>query len=502
MLKSLVVLNHPVRMGIQNKFFLQQISKTSIPVLPSFKQYRRSFTTSRFNQHATPVDDKKDSQLGHGGHSHSHGPGGNCDGSHSHGASDAANELEDHDHIHLRESETETNDSFTFGSINHSHNHSHGQNELLVWDKKKFWENPGVRITWIGLLINVGMATGKLVGGIVFHSQALMADSVHAISDLVSDFLTLGTVGLAARGPNQNFPYGYGKIETVGSLAVSSILTMAGLSIGWASLVNIVGPMVPHTIIEALNAYHIHLLSGGHGHSHAHAHDITNVNAAWIAGASIVAKEWIFKATSKIAKEQNSKVLLANAWHHRVDSLTSLVALITITGGHFFGIQSLDAVGGLLVSGLVIKAGFNGIVIATNELIDRSVPKTDARYIEIDSKLNDLLGKLLSNNNSKKPYSINELVLLTSGPNVHAKVKLEVPLQRWDNVLDINEFEIVSHHLKTQLIKDIDNLRNVDIEFIGEKPEPEEESKEESTQESAQEPEHSHSHDSNHSHKH
>lgn len=429
-------------------------------------------------------------------HGHSH----NSVQTHSHG--DDIFSEGDHDHVHLRESETEQNDSYTFGKVlKHDHDHSHGPNKLLVLDRKQFWENPGVRITWVGLLINVGMATGKFVGGIVFHSQALMADSVHAISDLVSDFLTLGTVGLAARGPTHDFPHGYGKIETVGSLAVSSILTMAGLSIGWASLVNIVGPVVPHAIIDTLNAYHIHFLSAGHSHGHSHAVDVTDVNAAWIAGASIVAKEWIFRATAKVAKQTNSKVLLANAWHHRVDSLTSLVALVTITSGHFLSISSLDAVGGLLVSGLVIKAGYKGIVVAVNELIDRSVPTTDERYIEVETKLQDLLTKLLSNNNSKKKYSIKELILLTSGPNIHAKVILEAPLQRWDNILDINEFEVVSQHLKKQLIDNVENLRHVTIEYVGEKPVEEEEEVIEPVEEESQQS-HTHADGSVHTHKH
>ncbi|KAH3686046.1 hypothetical protein WICPIJ_002965 [Wickerhamomyces pijperi] len=432
---------------------------------------------------------------------HTHG-GVACSG--DHGSVDFG---ADHDHVHLRESETEQNDSYTFGKLlDHKHDHSHGPNSLLVLDRKAFFNNPGVRITWIGLLINVGMAVGKFTGGIVFHSQALMADSVHAMSDLVSDLLTLTTVGLAARGPNQDFPYGYGKVETVGSLAVSSILTMAGLSIGWASLVSIVGPVVPHAIIDTLNAYHIHLLSAGHSHSHGAAQDITNVNAAWIAGASIVAKEWIFRATSKVAKETNSKVLLANAWHHRVDSMTSLVALVTITSGHFLGITSLDAVGGLLVSGLVIKAGFSGIKIAVNELIDRSVPKHDERYVEVETKLQTVLNQMLSNNNAKRKYSIHKMVLLTSGPNMHAKVTLEVPIQRWDNVLGINEFEIVSHHVKEQLLDQVENLRSLTIEYVAERPVEEEEEPKiaEEVSTPKQEPAHSHSHadGSVHNHKH
>lgn len=381
-----------------------------------------------------------------------------------------AEDFSSHDHIHLRESETEENDSFRLGSMlhrtpQHTNAHSHLQgNPLLILSREEFRRNPGVRITWLGLLINVGLALGKFTGGIMFHSQALIADSVHAVSDLVSDFLTLFSVGLASRKPTSNYPYGYGKIETVGSLAVSSILTMAGLSIGWSSLCAIAGPVVPHTLLEFFSSH-------GHSHSHSIADDVTNINAAWIAGGSILVKEWIFRATKKVAEDTKSNVLMANAWHHRVDSLTSLVALVTISSGYLFNIQSLDAFGGLLVSGLVIKAGADGMVVSINELIDRSLSKSDPRYLEIEKMTAEVLSKLVSNNNSKKPYGLTDMTVLTSGPNIHAHVVLQVPLQRWDNVLTVNEFEIVTDHLRSVLYKNIPSLRKVNFEFVEERPE-------------------------------
>lgn len=388
-----------------------------------------------------------------------------------------AEDFSSHDHIHLRESETEENDSFQLGSMLHRtphHTHTQGpsQNPLLVLSKAEFKRNPGVRITWIGLMINVGLALGKFAGGIVFHSQALVADAVHAVSDLISDFLTLFSVGLASRTPTSNYPYGYGKIETLGSLAVSSILATAGLSIGWTSLCAIAGPVIPHTLLEVFSSH-------SHSHSHSIAQDVTNINAAWIAGGSIIIKEWIFRATKKVADETNSNVLLANAWHHRVDSLTSLVALVTISSGYLLNIQSLDAVGGLIVSALVVKTGFDGIVTAVNELVDKSVSKKDPRYIQIESNLKEVLEKMVSNNNAKRPYGLRNLIVLTSGPNIHAKALLEVPLQRWDNVLTVQEFEIVTDHIRGALYKNISNLRKIDIEFVEERPELTEEQKEE-----------------------
>lgn len=436
-----------------------------------------------------------------------------------------AKDFASHDHVHLRQSETEENDSIILGSMRHrkaqlEHSHSHHDhshtalNPMLVMSKEQVKKNRGVRITWIGLAINVGLAIGKFAGGIVFHSQALVADAVHAVSDMVSDFLTLISVGLASNKPTPDYPFGYGKVETVGSLAVSTILAMAGLSIGWSSLCAIVGPIVPHVIVDSLAS----IVGESHTHSHSITKDVTNVNAAWIAAASIVAKEWIFQATRKIAIQTNSNVLMANAWHHRVDSLTSLVALVTITSGYLFNIQSLDAVGGLIVSGLVIKAGAEGMYGSVKELVDQSLPSDDQRYLDIESSIKEVLHKLVSNNNSEKPYGIKELTVLPSGPNVRANVILETPLQQWDNILGIKEFEIVTDHLRVILYKDIPSLKRLNVEFVEEQPELTEIEKEELAKQQAlnvpeletkihQRSQHDHSHSNfgfgaDHTHKH
>ncbi|CUS23150.1 LAQU0S08e03224g1_1 [Lachancea quebecensis] len=382
---------------------------------------------------------------------------------------DLSGAFEESRHIHMKESETEQNDTLHLGSMlyresGHTHSHAANQsNPLLKLSRREFKKNPGVRITWIGLWINVGLALGKFTGAIMFHSQALIADSVHALSDLVSDFLTLASVKLSSKQPTAEYPGGYGKIETLGSLSVSAILVFAGLSIGWSSLCAIAAPLLPHVVLDALSSF-------SHSHSHGAPADVANINAAWIAGGSIVIKEWIFNATKKVAIETNSNVLLANAWHHRVDSLTSLVALVTISSGYFFNIQSLDAVGGLLVSALVVKAGADGMIGAMKELVDRAVSGDDPRYVTVKDNTKEILRKLISNNNAKKPYGLKSLTVLSSGPEMHAKMTLEVPLQRWENVLTIKEFEIVTDHLRKTLRENIPTLRNIDIDYVEERP--------------------------------
>lgn len=114
-------------------------------------------------------------------------------------------------------------------SLGHHHHHSPGDNIYLTSSNK---HDAGVRITRIGLFVNIFMAISKGFGGWFFNSQALIADAFHALTDLVSDVLTLSTVALALKKPTDRFPNGYGKIESLGSLGVSGLLLAGGIAMG------------------------------------------------------------------------------------------------------------------------------------------------------------------------------------------------------------------------------------------------------------------------------
>lgn len=115
----------------------------------------------------------------------------------------------------------------------HSHSHLHQPNELLSTNRETILKNPAVRITWIGMLVNIGLVISKGIGGVVFHSQSLIADAIHSISDMIADVMTLATVNVSNKiGTLTHFPLGYGKIETMGSVFVSGVLLLAGVSVG------------------------------------------------------------------------------------------------------------------------------------------------------------------------------------------------------------------------------------------------------------------------------
>lgn len=175
----------------------------------------------------------------------------------------------------------------------HHHHHHHHDNVYLTSQNKN---DAGVRITRIGLLVNLAMAIGKFVGGYIFHSQALVADAYHALTDLVSDFMTLGTVAWSLKPPSERFPNGYGKVESLGALGVSSLLLCGGVFMGLNAGEVLLTQFFPEAA-EVLS--HSGLLGHGHSHGHSHAaeHLGPNINAAWLAAISIVIKEWLYRAS-------------------------------------------------------------------------------------------------------------------------------------------------------------------------------------------------------------
>ena len=175
----------------------------------------------------------------------------------------------------------------------HSHSHHH-DNAYLTSSNRK---DAGVRITRIGLYVNLGMAVGKGIGGYYFNSQALVADAFHALTDLVSDFMTLATVSWSLKPPTARFPGGYGKIESLGSLGVSGLLLTGGVLMG----LNACELLYHQFFIDAA-------VASGHGHGgifgHSHSHNPSglgpNINAAWLAAGSIAVKEYLYRASKVV----------------------------------------------------------------------------------------------------------------------------------------------------------------------------------------------------------
>lgn len=245
--------------------------------------------------------------------------------------------------------------------------------------------------------------------------------------------MTLATISYSLRPPTSRFPLGYGKIESLGALAVSGLLLSGGVMIGLQAIMALCQQFFPE-IADILTKLEIF----GHGHSHHHgAEDLgPNINAAWLAGGSIIIKEWLYRATMKVAQEKRSGVLASNAYHHRVDSLTAFVALLTITASHFLSnAQWLDPVGGLLISGMIVQAGWGNSKAALLELSDVALDNTVKQNVEaaaksfVDGKA-DVQIRGVQGTKSGQNYLVDIEVGVPPHWTLAEQQKLELPLRR------------------------------------------------------------------------
>ncbi|KAI8642341.1 cation efflux protein [Parasitella parasitica] len=214
------------------------------------------------------------------------------------------------------------------------------------------------------------------------NSAALLADASHSFSDLLSDFVTLYTYKMSRKVPDDTFPYGYGKYETLGSLSVSAILVAGSIGIGIHSfdLLLDIWNQQHSQIAQTLNDTVASTATTAPDDS-SRQQNILDPNAAWFALASVAIKEWLYRKTLKVGQLERSDVLIANAWHHRSDAYSSFVALVAI-GGSYAGMPIFDPLGGIVVSGMIFKSGLDIMRQSTRELLDESISGTELDEIK------------------------------------------------------------------------------------------------------------------------
>ena len=200
------------------------------------------------------------------------------------------------------------------------------------------------RSTWVSVVVNVVLASAQIIVGTLTKSQALIADGIHSLSDLVSDFVVLFAGHHAKKDADDDHPYGHQRFETAASLALGLILLAVGGGMVWSALGKLESP---DTIAPA------------------------HTTALWVALGAIVTKELLFRYMLRVAKAVKSSLLVANAWHARSDAASSLVVALGIVG-NLMGYPLLDPVAALIVGFMVGKMGWEFAWNALSDLMDRS----------------------------------------------------------------------------------------------------------------------------------
>ncbi|KAH7920069.1 cation efflux protein [Leucogyrophana mollusca] len=289
----------------------------------------------------------------------------------------------------------------------HSHDeHDHGHDAEQIVQAFQRSGDRGSRITLIGLFANIGLTGAKGAAGVYMHSASLLADAGHSLSDLLGDFVTLFCWKLSRKPPSKGYPYGFAKFETLGTTTVSLLLIGGALGIGFhsyhlliealSSSVSTLPPGTLHDLLQYVTSAAHHVPAIGHSHGHV---DVLDPNAAWFAAVSVIAKEWLYRVTKKVADEERSPVLYANAIHHRSDAYSSIVALFAILGSWFFPALPLDPIGGLLVSIVILQQGLSLFRGAFTELTDAGISTHS------HAALQRVLDPLLSPLHASTPHS-------------------------------------------------------------------------------------------------
>jgi cation diffusion facilitator family transporter len=211
------------------------------------------------------------------------------------------------------------------------------------------------RVTGVGMVANLGLAALKAGFGAAAHSQALIADAVHSLSDCVTDTVVLVGVHFWSLPPDERHPHGHRRIETLVTAVIGVLLGMVGVGLGWRALSSV-------------------------GTVHEHGPGWAAFGAAVV---SIVVKEAMFRWTAWHGQRVHSSSMVANAWHHRSDALSSVPVALAVLVDHIWpGMGYVDQVAAVLVSWLLVRAAWKIAAPAFGELIDEGASQAARARME------------------------------------------------------------------------------------------------------------------------
>ncbi len=216
------------------------------------------------------------------------------------------------------------------------------------------------RVTLVGSVGNILLLIFKFVAGFAANSSAMIADAVHSLSDFLTDIIVLVFVGISARPQDASHDYGHGKYETVATLFIGLALVAAAIGIIVSGALKFVA-WLGGAQIEA-----------------------PGMIALWAALISILVKEFLYRYTERKGRKLDSQAVIANAWHHRSDALSSVGALLGIGGAILLGNRwtVLDPLAAIVVGAMLVKVAVQILLPCMGELTDSSLPEATEKEIE------------------------------------------------------------------------------------------------------------------------
>ena len=268
------------------------------------------------------------------------------------------------------------------------------------------------RVTLLGMFVNMALFAFKLIAGIVGRSGAMIADAVHSASDFATDIVVLAFVRISSKPRDDDHKWGHGKYETLASLIIGVALFAVGVDIFMDSALKIKavanGEVLPRPGMIAIVA----------------------------AAVSIVVKEALYQYTARKGKALESPSVVANAWHHRSDALSSIGALLGIGAAYLLGEKwrIADPIAAIVVAALILKVAIDLCSTALAELLEKSLPRaTEEEIISIIS----------ATPNVHKPHNLRTRRI---GSNIAVEVHIRV-----DGAMTVQDSHEISREIEHSL---------------------------------------------------
>ena len=280
------------------------------------------------------------------------------------------------------------------------------------------------KLTLWGSFVNFLLLVFKFVAGFVGNSAAMIADAVHSLSDFITDIIVILFVRVSSMPKDENHHYGHGKYETLATAIIGVVLFAVGVGI----LVNAV-----ETIIDFF-----------HGKELA----APNIWALGAAAVSIIFKEALYQYTVYKGKNLNSNAVMANAWHHRSDALSSIGTLLGISGAMFLGEKwrVLDPIAAFLVSIFILKVAIELTKASLEELLEKSLPKkTQEKILNIIHSFPEV----------KSPHNLRTR-------HIGSNIAIEFHI-RMDGNLSLNEVHEITKRMENALKAEFGPLTHIGI---------------------------------------
>lgn len=275
------------------------------------------------------------------------------------------------------------------------------------------------RVTLVGAVVNVLLAGVKILLGSIGNSYALVVDGIHSLADLATDLLVVVVAHHGGADADEDHPYGHQRIETAASVALGVLLALTGIGILWDAI---------DRLFETER-----LLTPG----------MLAISGALL---SIVAKEALFHYTRVVAQRIKSPLLLANAWHHRSDAISSVVVLIGIAGT-MAGLDYLDAIAATVVALMIVHIGWGLAWSALRELVDTGLDAD--RLASIRKVISEVPG-------------VHSLHMLRTRRMGEAAL-VDVHIQLDDPQASVSEGHQISESVRARLVNEVEEVSDVTV---------------------------------------